>query len=86
MDYALALDCLPGSKTNAEAFGLWGVAGFGGSTIGPLIGGVVLDCFGKNPEKEGTYTYFGYTLVQLSLGVFMSMLVVLVTAQIRKAN
>merc|ERR1719424_1132735 len=42
VDYALALDCMPARKTTAEAFGLWGVAGFLGSTIGPLVGGTLL--------------------------------------------
>lgn len=42
VDYALALDCLPAGKTAAEAFGLWGVAGFVGSTVGPLVGGFML--------------------------------------------
>lgn len=42
VDYALALDCLPATKTTAEAFGLWGVAGFIGSTIGPMVGGCLL--------------------------------------------
>merc|ERR1712139_347221 len=75
VDYALALDCLPGPKTNAEAFGLWGIAGFCGSTVGPLVGGMLLDWFGKSPEDPSTYTYFGYTLVMLCLGVFMNILV-----------
>ncbi|CAE7881338.1 unnamed protein product [Symbiodinium microadriaticum] len=42
VDYALALDCLPKGKTAAEALGLWGVIGFLGSTMGPVIGGVLL--------------------------------------------
>jgi MFS family permease len=42
VDYALALDCMPVGKSAAEAFGLWGVAGFIGSTVGPLAGGFLL--------------------------------------------
>jgi hypothetical protein len=42
VDYALALDCMPAGKTTAEAFGLWGVAGFFGTTLGPFLGGLLL--------------------------------------------
>merc|ERR1719235_1023248 len=35
VDYALALDCMPTWKSNAEAFGLWGIAGFFGSPRAP---------------------------------------------------
>jgi len=88
VDYALALDCMPEGKTTAEAFGLWGIAGFLGSTAGPLIGGLMLSANqdlgeGKVPYEDAGqdahYNYFGYMSVMLGLGVFMNTFVVIAT-------
>jgi MFS family permease len=110
VDYALAMDCLPKGKTVAEAFGLWGIAGFLGSTVGPTIGGLLL-AFNKRasdgqdpvladpplprvtndpkdltggPEDE--YSFLGYALVMICLGIFMNIMVMIVTAKIKKAK
>mmetsp|Transcript_69648 Transcript_69648/g.123305 ORF Transcript_69648/g.123305 Transcript_69648/m.123305 type:complete len:468 (-) Transcript_69648:160-1563(-) len=87
VDYALALDCLPVGKTTAEAFGLWGIAGFVGSTAGPLVGGFMLSTNLKEdgtvdqtgPNEDAHYTYMGYMTVMLGLGVFMNAFVILAT-------
>ncbi len=47
---------------------------------------MLLDSYGKSPEKEGAYTYFGYALVMFCMGFFMNLLVMLVTAQIKKVS
>jgi len=90
VDYALALDCLPVKKTSAEAFGVWGVAGFVGSTVGPVVGGYLLAANSQaGPENLAPadnikeYSYVGFALVMVFLGCFMNCLVVLVTWQIK---
>eukprot|EP00928_Gymnodinium_smaydae_P005252 TRINITY_DN11801_c0_g5_i1.p1 TRINITY_DN11801_c0_g5~~TRINITY_DN11801_c0_g5_i1.p1 ORF type:complete len:556 (-),score=72.71 TRINITY_DN11801_c0_g5_i1:399-1991(-) len=91
VDYALALDCLPKGKTSAEAFGLWGVIGFLGSTLGPIFGSWLLTAcqndfsndLGSEPEE---YTFFGYALLMLVLGCGMNALVVVSTAKIEKVR
>ncbi|CAE8622719.1 unnamed protein product, partial [Polarella glacialis] len=95
VDYALAMDCLPKGKSYAEAFGLWGVAGFFGSTVGPMIGGFILastqidivadtlswDCL--RLTKEGHYGYIGYALDMFVLGVVMNSVVIWATSRIQ---
>lgn len=84
VDYALALDCLPAGKSSAESFGLWGVAGFLGSSIGPLLGGALLQM--NSTEEQGHYTLQGYSLVMLVLGVGMCILVAGFTSRIVRAK
>mmetsp|Transcript_67564 Transcript_67564/g.121802 ORF Transcript_67564/g.121802 Transcript_67564/m.121802 type:complete len:484 (-) Transcript_67564:65-1516(-) len=88
VDYALAMDCLPKGKSYAEAFGLWGVAGFFGSTVGPMIGGFILastqiDSSDGKPTKEGHYGYIGYALDMFVLGVVMNSVVIWATSRIQ---
>lgn len=91
VDYALALDCLPAGKTTAEAFGLWGVAGFLGTTIGPLMGGVLLwlPTQGKWPSVSASrhssdeYPYIGYAMMLLATGPVMNIIGAVCVAQIR---
>jgi len=97
VDYALALDCLPKGKTTAEAFGLWGVAGFLGSTIGPLLGGVLLwiptagswpgaadqpSSVAAGQSIEG-YSYIGYAMVLITTGPIMNLIGAILVGQIR---
>mmetsp|Transcript_14995 Transcript_14995/g.28136 ORF Transcript_14995/g.28136 Transcript_14995/m.28136 type:complete len:478 (+) Transcript_14995:81-1514(+) len=84
VDYALALDCLPEGKSTAEAFGLWGISGFFGSTAGPVVAGLLLAAnqTAAPPGMSGHvshYTYTGYTTVMLLLGVSMNLFVVAAT-------
>lgn len=76
VDYALALECLPIGKTTAEAFGLWGVAGFLGSTIGPLVAGVLLWLPSMKVNWQGAavdeYPYIGYVMVLILTGPIMN--------------
>jgi len=92
VDYALALDRLPAGKTTAEAFGLWGVAGFLGSTVGPLIGGVLLwlPTQGKWPgvsashQSSDEYPYIGYVMMLFATGPIMNIVGAVLVAQIRR--
>jgi MFS family permease len=95
VDYALALDCMPARKTTAEAFGLWGIAGFLGSTVGPMFGGFLLatskghSVAGSDIETSQPWTtreyypYIGYALVLLCTGSIMNGVVALLTSRIR---
>jgi len=88
VDYALALDCLPQGKTTAEAFGLWGVAGFCGCTAGPVVSGLLLAANQVSTEKHmhtvvSHYAYSGYVVVMLLVGVSMNIFVVGATHMIK---
>lgn len=89
VDYALALDCMPKGKTTAEAFGLWGIAGFAGSTIGPLLGGALLHftaVASGGRVGQAHYTYVGYCCLFLSLGIVANVFVAFCTTKILMAN
>lgn len=92
VDYALALDCLPHGKTTAEAFGLWGVAGFIGATAGPMVGGSLLWTTQQDGDASSgsdnitAYGYLGYALVMAMLGCAMNGFVVFFTKKIQKAK
>lgn len=89
VDYALAFDCLPQGRTAAEMFGLWGVAGFFGSTFGPMIGGILLALSSEasagatDIDSTDHYGWLGYALVMLILGCCMNIAVVIATSFIR---
>lgn len=82
VDYALALQCLPQSKKPAEAFGLWGVAGFIGSAVGPVSGGIILSFYRSDGNGVNMYDSAGYSLLWFLMTVCNSILVALSTHQI----
>lgn len=49
----------------AQLLGIWGVAGFVGSALGPLVGGPLLFYFGKSEQEDedGGYSWGGYAVV-----------------------
>ena len=80
METSLAIDTLPkgydhhgSSGGNAQLLGIWGVAAFLGSAIGPMTGGPLLYLFGSTGTAEGQdYTIRGYTiLLSLSSAYFI---------------
>lgn len=99
VDYALALDCMPAGKSTAEAFGLWGIAGFIGSSVGPLLSGLLLSMsqhdklhtpFSGGIAASGSeieeYSYIGYVLVMLISGSVMNVMVAVLTSRIVSAK
>lgn len=85
VDYALAIDCLPEKhKGSSEALGLWGIAGFIGTSFGPLLGGLLLESIG-GWGKGGHYDFSGYVLL-LSLGSLCCLLSAVVTSFIVKSK
>lgn len=68
MDTSLAMDTLPNSGESARLLGVWGVAMFVGSSIGPLIGGPLL-FLSANHDKgdayndDSSYALYGYAIL-----------------------
>ena len=79
METSLAIDMLPSgyddgpSGGNAQLLGIWGVAAFLGSAIGPMVGGPLLYLFGSSGTEDGQdYTIQGYTIIlSLSTAYFI---------------
>lgn len=70
LETSLAVDTLPHTVTdgasghNAQLLGLWGVAAFLGSSLGPLIGGPILYYVGSSGTVAGQdYSIHGYAVV-----------------------
>ncbi|GMI27066.1 hypothetical protein TrRE_jg738 [Triparma retinervis] len=51
MDSALAVDTIPDKDLAARFLGIWGVASFIGTALGPLVGGPVLYLVGEGRER-----------------------------------
>eukprot|EP00122_Pirum_gemmata_P019593 Pgem_evm1s18337 len=75
VDYALASDVLPSKKHAARFMGIWGVAAFIGTMVGPLMIGPLLMFFGSPSTDAGegasgftdsTYTRQGYIVIMLT--------------------
>lgn len=85
VDYALALKCLPSNKDRAQSFGLWGIAGFIGSCLGPLVAGGVLWLF-PGPDSTSLHApqfqYKGYAFGLLLAGSLPALVVIPATKQI----
>ena len=69
MDTSLAVDTLPHKEDAAKFLGIWGVAGFCGSALGPMAAGPLLYFIGTvgmlPPESEGeqVYSIAGYAVI-----------------------
>ena len=71
MDTSLAVDTLPSGQgedsSNAQLLGIWGVAAFLGSALGPMIGGPLLYFIGSIQDENGSgaeeYSMAGYSVV-----------------------
>jgi hypothetical protein len=73
MDTSLAVDTLPDKNDAAKFLGIWGVAGFFGSAMGPMLGGPLLYRFGsfvanQTPvlpasNEDQSYSIVGYGVV-----------------------
>mmetsp|Transcript_6487 Transcript_6487/g.10230 ORF Transcript_6487/g.10230 Transcript_6487/m.10230 type:complete len:468 (+) Transcript_6487:529-1932(+) len=61
VDYALACDTIPDKEKHAaQALGVWGVAAFLGTTIGPVLSGPILYLVGMT-SKPDVYSRQGYS-------------------------
>jgi hypothetical protein len=92
METSLAIDTLPKdyddgpSGGNAQLLGIWGVAAFLGSALGPMIGGPLLYIFGNSGVTDGQdYTIQGYTVL-LSLSTAYFLLSAITLRWIKKAS
>ena len=91
METSLAIDTLPKdyddvSGGNAQLLGIWGVAAFLGSAIGPLIGGPLLYLFGSSGlVDDQDYTIRGYTII-LSLSTAYFILSAISLTWVKKKN
>ena len=92
METSLAIDTLPKgyddgpSGGNAQLLGIWGVAAFLGSAIGPMIGGPLLYLFGSSGTVDGQdYTIHGYTII-LSLSAAYYLLSAICLIWLKKAG
>jgi MFS family permease len=92
LETSLAVDTLPDtvvdgpSGGNAQLLGIWGVAAFLGSALGPMIGGPLLYFFGSSGTVDDHgYTIRGYAVV-LSLSAVYFLLSAVSLRWVRKAN
>lgn len=92
METSLAVDTLPKdyndgpSGGNAQLLGIWGVAAFLGSALGPMIGGPLLYVFGQDYTDDGQdYTIHGYTIL-LSLSTVYFLLSATSLRWVKKEN
>ena len=60
MDTSLAMDTLPNSEESARMLGVWGVAMFIGSALGPMIGGPLLYF---TSGSDDLYSFVGYAIL-----------------------
>jgi len=81
MDSALAVDCLPNKEESAKYLGIWGVASFIGTALGPMIGGPLLYFAGKT-DIPGNYSIEGYALL-LSMSVVYFIIAALVLRKVK---
>ena len=62
VDYALAVDTLPTKETAAKDLGLWGIAAFIGSAVGPMLHGPLLHAVGSlhaTRAQSGEVVHYG---------------------------
>lgn len=76
MDTTLAMDTLPNSDESARMLGVWGVAMFIGSALGPMIGGPLLFL---TSSGDGSYSLFGYGLLFFLSALYYSISAVILT-------
>ena len=67
VDYALALDVLPSKSTSGQDLGVWGIAAFLGSSVGPMFWGAILNAVGRSNSDPNSYSLRGYACM-LSFG------------------
>ncbi|KAH0486153.1 MAG: hypothetical protein KVP17_001409 [Porospora cf. gigantea B] len=79
VDYALAIETLPDKLRPAQALGIWGVSGFIGSAIGPLLWGIFLALDRADPPQ--VYGPGGYAAMMVG-GVTFTMVAAIFVAKV----
>ena len=82
MDSALAIDTLPNKHEAAKFLGIWGVASFLGTALGPMVGGPLLYFVGRT-DVEGVYSVQGYAIL-LCMSVVYFVCAALVLRKVEK--
>lgn len=62
MDTSLAIETIPDKRQSAKFLGLWGVASFIGTALGPMVGGPMLYFVGRT-NVAGEYDIKGYEVL-----------------------
>jgi len=62
VDLALAMDCVPNPDDKAKDLGVWGVAAFIGTAVGPVCWATGYTIVGRTPDKEH-YESAGYVIM-----------------------
>ncbi len=62
MDTSLAIETIPDKRQSAKFLGLWGVASFIGTALGPMVGGPMLYFVGRT-NVAGEYDVKGYEVL-----------------------
>ena len=77
---------MPNKEESAAALGVWSVAYFVGSAIGPAVSGVLLE-FLRVESKDGEtrYAFFGYCII-LIMGGCCAILAGFITSKIKNTT
>ena len=68
VDWALAIDVLPSSRSAAKDLGIWGVANTLPQVLAPVIAGPLLDLFNRTGPNAGYSVIFALAIVEVALG------------------
>jgi MFS family permease len=96
VDFALAIDTLPNQDEVARFLGVWAMAAFVGTTVGPAAGMGMLIALGHVPDGHGNggdegagislvnyhYSQYGYIGVMM-LGLFWNVLACVIVSKVR---
>jgi len=70
MDYAIAMDTIPNQEEAARFMGVWGVAAFLGTALGPMISGPLLYFVGQT-DVSGEFSRAGYAILWISSAIYL---------------
>src|SRR5438309_1262744 len=68
VDWALAIDVLPSSRSAAKDLGIWAIANTLPQVLAPIIAGPVLDSFNRRSPNLGYTVVFSVAIVYVMLG------------------
>ena len=68
VDWALAIDVLPSSRSAAKDLGIWAIANTLPQVLAPIVAGPVLDAFNRRAPNLGYTVIFSAAIVYVMLG------------------